>query len=102
MLKNWCRRRGGYLWIKFDKIWFWGVLIRKTANRFDGLNPEAVREYHKFHISNTVGIAVVGVDFEDISNNGVRSIKLIFQRVQSSKVIHRNLVGKNGVIIKIK
>ena len=49
-----------------------------------------------------MGIAVVGMDFEDILSNGGRAINLVFQRYQSSKVIQRNIVGNNGVIIKNK
>ena len=64
VLKNWGRGRGEYLWIHFDEKWFWGVLLRKTAKKFDGLNPEVVRVYSKSYISNTMGISVVVVDFE--------------------------------------
>ena len=35
-----------------------------------------MRAYQKSHISNTIGIAVVGVDFEDILENGGRSIEI--------------------------
>ena len=69
---------GEYLWIHCDERLFWGVLLRKTAKKFDGLNPEAVGAYHRSHISETMGIDVVGVDFEDILDNGSREIKLFF------------------------
>ena len=56
---------------------FWGVLLRKTAKTFDGINPEAVRAYHKYHISKTIGISVLGVGFEDSLDNVGGEIKLI-------------------------
>ena len=58
--------------------------------------------YNNTHISKTMGIYAVGMDFEDSIENGGRSINLFFQRSQSDKVRQRNLVGKNGVIIKNK
>ena len=58
-------REGWYLRINFYEKWFWGVIIQRTYNTFYGLNPEAVREYHKYHFSKTVGIAVAGMAFED-------------------------------------
>ena len=45
------------------------MLLRETANKLYGINQEAVRAYHKSHISKTTGIAVVGVAFEDILDN---------------------------------
>ena len=41
------------------------MLLRKKDKQFDGINPEAVRAYHKSHISNTMGIAGVGMNFEN-------------------------------------
>ena len=70
---------------------FPGVVLRKTSRKFDGLNPEAVRAYYNSHISNNIGITVLGVYFEDSLENAGRSIYL-FQRSRSAKVIHRNLV----------
>ena len=61
--------------------------LRKTANKFDGLNPEAVREYHKSHFSKTMSISVVSMSFEDILDDSGRLVKLVFQKYQSSKVI---------------
>ena len=75
------------------------MLIHKTANKFDGINPEAVRAYNKSHISKTTVIFVVEMDFEYILENGGREIN-IFQISQSEKVIKINLVVKNDVIIK--
>ena len=75
------KRKGEYLWIYFERKWFWGVPLRKTANNLDGIHPEAVRAYHKSHISKTTGIAVVGVAFEDILYNGVRAINLLFRYI---------------------
>ena len=102
MLNNWGRGRENYLWIHVDKKWFWGMLLCKTAKKFDGINPGAVRAYHKYHISNTMGIDIVGMDSEDILENGGREIKLFFQRYKSAKVIQRKLVGNIGVIDKNK
>ena len=82
------------------KIWFWVMLLHKTAKKFDGINAVAVREYNKYHISNTMGIAVVEMDFGYSLENVGRVIKCFFQRSQSSNNRQRNLVGKNGVIIK--
>ena len=75
------------------------MLIHKTANKFDGINPESVREYNKSHISKTTVIFVVEMDFEYILDNGGREIN-IFQISQSEKVIKINLVVNNDVIIK--
>ena len=61
-----------------------------------------MRAYHKPHVSKSVGIYVVGVDFQDILENGGRAIKLVFQISKSAKVRHRKLVAENGVIIKNK
>ena len=77
VLENWGRGTGEYLWISFDGKWSWGMILRKTAKKFDGINPEALREYHKSHILDTMGIVVVGVDFEDSLDNG-GAIKLFF------------------------
>ena len=41
------------------------MLLLKTANKFDGLNPEAVIAKSTFHISKTVGNAAVRITFED-------------------------------------
>ena len=81
--------------------WFWGRPLCKIDKKFDGLNPEVVREYNKFHILKNMGIALVGMDFEDRLENGSRAIEL-FLISQSKKVRQRKLVGKNGVIIKNK
>ena len=78
------------------------MILRETAKKFYGLNPEAVREYHKSHISKTMGIAVLAVGFVDSLESGGRSIKIDFKRYHSSKVRQRNIVGKNGIIIQKK
>ena len=49
-----------------------------------------------------MGIDLVGMDFEDTSENYGRAIKLVFQRDQSDKVRHRKLVGNNDIIIRNK
>ena len=48
------------------------MLLRKTAKKVYGLNPESMRVYHKSHILKTVVIAVVGVSFEDSFDNDGR------------------------------
>ena len=48
------------------------MLLRKTSKHFDGINLEAVMAYHKSHISKTMVISVVGVDFDKILDNGGR------------------------------
>ena len=78
-VKNWGRGRGEILWIHFDEKWCWGMLLCKTAKKFDGLKPEVVRAYHKSHISKTMGISVVVMGFEDSVENGGRATKLVFQ-----------------------
>ena len=50
VLKNLGRGRGEYLYIHFGENWFQGMMLHKTAKKFDGLKPEAVREYHKSRI----------------------------------------------------
>ena len=76
------------------------MLINKTANKFYGIKPEAVRVYNKSYISKTTGIFVVEMDFEYILENGGREIN-IFQISQSDKVRKINIVGNNDFIIKI-
>ena len=49
-----------------------------------------------------MGIYVLEMAFGDILEDGGRSIDIYFQISQSEKVRQRNIVGKNGVIIKIK
>ena len=49
-----------------------------------------------------MGIYVVGVDFEDILENGGRAIKLVFQISKGAKVIQGKLAGKNSFIIENK
>ena len=78
------------------------MLISKIDQKIDGQTPEADRAYHKSHISKTIGIDIVGMDFESILENGGRSINIVLQRNQSAKVRHRKLVAENGVIIKYK
>ena len=78
------------------------MVLRKTAKKFDGINPESVRAYNRSHISKTVGIAVVGVDSEDILENFGIAIKLVLKRSQSAKVIQGKFAGKNVFIIKYK
>ena len=41
------------------------MLLRKIDQIFDGINPGLGRVYHKYHVSYTTGIAIVGMDFED-------------------------------------
>ena len=55
------------------------MLLLKTANCFDGINPEATRAYYKSHISKNIGIAVAGIDFEDSLVNGGRANKFFSQ-----------------------
>ena len=85
VLKNWGRVKREYLWIHFDEQWFWRVILCKTANKSDGIKTEAVRAYHRYHISKIMGISVVGMDFDYSLENGGRAIKLFFQRFQSAK-----------------
>ena len=63
MLNNWGRGRGDYLW---RYKWFYGMLLRKRYNKIDGLNTEVVRSYHKYDISNTMGIDVLRMDIEEV------------------------------------
>ena len=76
------KRKGEYLWIYFERKWFWGVPLRKTANNLDGIHPEAVRAYHKSHIKKDMRIAVVGMDFEDSLEKGGRAIKIFFKEIK--------------------
>lgn len=100
-LNNWGNGKGRYLLLHYDEKWFWGMLLRKTAKKFDGLDPEVIRCYHKNHISKTMGIAVVGIAFEDTLENGGEGLKIVFQRCQSAKVAKRK-VSKNGVEVRKK
>ena len=58
------------------------MILRKTDNKCDKINQGTVRVYNKYHISNTIGIALVGVDFKDSLDNGGRSIK-IFSKISN-------------------
>ena len=78
------------------------MLLWKTAKKFDELNPESVRAYHKYHIEKMMGIALLGMDSEYSLDNGDISVKIVFQRSQIDKVIQRNIVGKFIIIIKNK
>ena len=64
-VKNTDGEGGEYLWIQFYEKWFVWMLICKKAKIFDRINPEAVREYHKSHISKTLSISVVGMYSEE-------------------------------------
>ena len=55
------------------------MIIDKPDKKFDGINPYLVRAYHKYHISKTVSISVVGMNFEDSLDIGGIAIKLVFQ-----------------------
>ena len=90
------------MWIDFDEEWSWGMLLRITAKKFDGINPEAVRAYHKYNIWKTVGIAVVEITFKDSLYNGNISMKLFFLRSRYAKVRKRYIVDNNCVNIKNK
>ena len=78
---------------------FPGVVLRKTSRKFDGLNPEAVRAYYNSHISNNIGITVLGVYFEDSLENAGRSIVFFFKDLEVPKLYIEILFGINGVII---
>ena len=102
VLNNCGRGRGKHLCIQFDEKWFWGIILWKTYNYFDGIKTETVREYHKSHTSKTMGIDAAVMYFGDSLDNGGIEIKLVFQIYQIVKVRQKNLVGKNVVIIKNK
>ena len=70
-----------------DEKWFWGMLTRKNAKTFEGVGMRAMKAYHKCHIAKTMGIAVVGMAFEDSLENGGTAIKMFFHRAQSAKVV---------------
>jgi hypothetical protein len=53
----------------YDKKRFWGVLMRKRVKIFEGVDRKATKIYHKCHIAQTMGIAVVGTAFEDSLEN---------------------------------
>ena len=91
VLKHFGRGRGDYLCIHFDVKWFWGVVIRKISNKLDGINPEAVRKYHKSHMSKAMSIAVVGVYFEDILYNGGKATNLFFKDIKVPNVYRERL-----------
>ena len=78
------------------------MLLRKANNKFDGINPESLRAYHKYHKSKTMGISVVGMTFEYNLVHGSRKIKLFLWRDQSEKFRQIKIVGNNGGIIKKK
>ena len=77
------------------------MILRKTAKKFDGINPEALREYHKSHILDTMGIVVVGVDFEDSLDNG-GAIKLFFLDIKVPKLDREILLIIMVLLLKIK
>ena len=70
------------------------MLTRKNAKTFEGVGMRAMKAYHKCHIAKTMGIAVVGMVFEDSLENGGTAIKMLFHRAQSAKVAQR--LSKDG------
>ena len=80
---------GKYLWIHYDGKWFWGLVLRKNAKPFDGLDPAVIRAYHKSHISKVMGICTVRYAFEDCVENGGVAVKIDLSRCQSHKVAGR-------------
>ena len=50
-VNNWYQGKGKYLLLHYDEKWFWGMLLRKTGKKFDGYKVEAIKCYHKNHIS---------------------------------------------------
>ena len=56
---NWGLGPGKYLWIHYDKKWFWGLVLRKNAKSFEGLDPGTIRAYHKSHISKVMAVCSV-------------------------------------------
>ena len=99
---NWGQGPGKYLLIHYDETWFWGMLMRKTAKTFEGVDRKAMKIYHKCHVSKTMGIAVVGMAFEDSLENGGVALKMLFHRAQSAKVAQRLTKNKKGEILRKK
>ena len=54
------------------------MIFRRTAKKYDGLEKNVSRAYHRCHISKTMGIAVVAMAFEETLINSETAIKLIF------------------------
>ena len=102
LVTNWGKGKGKYLLIHYDEKWFWGMLFRKTAKSFDELPKATIKAYHKCHISKTMGVAVVGIAFQDSLENGGNAFKLRFERAQSAKVAQRLTKNKNGDVLRKK
>ena len=101
-VNNWDRGPGKYLLIHYDEKWFWGLLLRNTAKWFEGVEKDVKKFYHKCHVTKTMGIAVVGIGFQDTLENGGEGVKILFQRAQSAKVAQRLARNKNGDILRRK
>ena len=76
--------------------------MRMTAKTFQGVEHNVMKIYHKCHISKTMGIAVVGMAFEDSLENGGIGVKMLFHRTQSAKVAQRLTKNKKGEKLKEK
>ena len=95
-------RNGGYLWIHCDEMGYGGCYYVKNAKKYAGLNPGAVKIYHKSNISKNIDTYVVRMDFEDILETGGREINIFPQRNKMYKITQRKIFSKNGIIIKQK
>ena len=61
----------------------------------------ALRAYYRSHISKTIDIAVMEIDFGDGLDNGGGAINLVYKELKVPK-LDRKSFGKNGIVIKNK
>ena len=67
---------GKYLWINYDKKWFWGLVLCENAKSFWDLPLAILKAYHKSHISKVMGVCIAGFAFEDNIENGGTACKI--------------------------
>ena len=68
------------------------MLIRKMDNKIYGLNLQAVMAYHEYHISKTMGIDVLRMDFKEILQNDGIAIKSGLKKFKVPKLYRKSLL----------
>jgi hypothetical protein len=71
---NWNLPKAKYLWIHYDKKWFYGFITRSNAQKCPelGLEKEMHAIYHRNHISKVMAVVFTGYTVDDHVENGGR------------------------------